>query len=63
MNNQEDVNNKLSHLAKFWATVRLQHPTENVAHNIDACAVLTEQDAVIAGPMGVHYPRIFKQGT
>jgi hypothetical protein len=28
MNNQEDVNNKLIHLAKFWANLGLQHPTE-----------------------------------
>jgi hypothetical protein len=39
----------------------LEHPTEKSVKNIAALAVLTEQDVVIAGPMGVHYLRTFKQ--
>ena len=60
MHSQEYVNVKLIHLAKFWANLGLQHPTEKSAMDIVACAVLTEQEAVIVGPMGVYYFRIFR---
>ena len=56
MNNQEYVNTKRKHLAKFFANLWLQHPTETSAQkHIVACAVLTEQEVVIVGPLGVHY--------
>ena len=61
MNNQEDVNIKWVHLAKFWDNLGLRHPTGKSAKDIAACAVLTEQEAVMAGPMGVHYLRTFKR--
>ena len=61
MDSKEDVNCKLVHLAKFWANLGLEHPTEKSAKNIAALAVLTEQDVVIAGPLGVHYLRTFKK--
>ena len=38
-----------------------QHPTEKSAKAIVACAVLTEQEAVIVGAIGVHYLRTCKR--
>ena len=61
MDSHSDVTCKLVHLCIFWASLGLQHPTEKSAKDIAALAVLTEQEVVIAGPMGVHYLRTSKK--
>ena len=61
MDSHSDVTCKLVHLCNFWANLGLQHPTEKSAKDIAALAVLTDQEVVIAGPMGVHYLRTFKK--
>ena len=61
MDSHSDVSCKLVHLCNFGANLGLQHPTEKSAKDIAALASLTEQELVIAGPMGVHYVRTFKK--
>ncbi len=61
MDSGADVNSKLCCLANLWANLGLDHPTEKSARNIAALGVLTEQEVVIAGPMGVQHLRTFKR--
>ena len=56
-----DVNVKLMYLATLWANLGLVHPTERSAKNIAALGVLTEEEVVVGGPMGVSHLRTFKK--
>ena len=61
MDSGVDVNSKLYHLATLWANLGLMTPTETSAKNIAALGVLTEQEIVVAGPLGVQHLRTFKK--
>ena len=56
-----DVNTKLPDLAILWANLGLVHPSEKSSKHIAALGVLTEQEVVIAGPLGVQHLRTFKK--
>eukprot|EP00975_Prorocentrum_lima_P053720 11273136-Prorocentrum_lima.AAC.1 len=60
MDNATDASQKLLHLATFWANLGLSCPTEKSAKNIAALGVLTEQEMIILGPLGVQHLRTFK---
>ena len=61
MDSGKDVNTKLLYLATLWANLGLVHPSEKSSKNIAALGVLTEQEAVIAGTLGVQHLRTFKK--
>ena len=61
MDTGADVNVKLLYLATLWANLGLVHPTERSAKNIAALGVLTEEEVVVGGPMGVSHLRTFKK--
>ena len=61
MDSGKDVSTKLLYLATLWANLGLVHPSEKSSKNIAALGVLTEQEVVIAGPLGVQHLRTFKK--